>query len=255
MNRFRAILFPVGMGVLLLFLLPGAAIALAGIDDTPTGQTAPTDEYVTQREKMLRDQIEKRGIKNPRVLAAMRTIKRHLFVPEKLRHLAYADRPLPIGHGQTISQPYIVAFMTEVLALKPGDRVLEIGTGSGYQAAILGEICAAVYSIEIIKPLGVDAGKLLAELGYENVFVKIGDGYQGWAGLAPFDAIMVTCSPSHIPQPLQDQLAEGGRMIIPVGERHVQHLYLLEKKDGEIIQQSVLPVLFVPMIDGEGQVY
>ncbi len=204
---------------------------------------------------MIRDQIEKRGIKNPRVLDAMRTVRRHLFVPEKLGHLAYADRPLPIGHGQTISQPYIVAFMSEALSLKPGDRVLEIGTGSGYQAAILGELCEAVYTIEIIEPLGAGARNLLAELGYENVFVKIGDGYQGWIEHAPFDAIMVTCSPSHIPQPLQDQLAEGGRMIIPVGERHVQHLYLLGKKDGKIIRQSVLPVLFVPMIDEKGQVY
>jgi protein-L-isoaspartate(D-aspartate) O-methyltransferase len=254
-NRFNAILFSVGICVWLFFLLPVAAIERTGSGEMPAGQTAPSDEFATQREKMIRDQIEKRGIKNPRVLDAMRTVQRHLFVPEKLKPFAYADRPLPIGHGQTISQPYIVAFMTETLDLKSHDRVLEIGTGSGYQAAILGEICDAVYSIEIIEPLGTGARALLSELGYDNVFVKIGDGYQGWAEHAPFDAIMVTCSPSHIPQPLQDQLAEGGRMIIPVGEKHVQHLYLLEKKDGKIIRKSVLSVLFVPMTDGEGQIY
>lgn len=255
MNRFLAILFPVGMGMLLLFFLPFAAIAMAGTGDPPAGQTALSDKYAAQMKTMIREQIEKRGIKNPRVLDAMRTVKRHLFVPEKLQSFAYADRPLPIGHGQTISQPYIVAFMTEALDLKPGNRVLEIGTGSGYQAAILGEICEAVYTIEIIEPLGAGARNLLAELGYENVFVKIGDGYRGWAEHAPFDAIMVTCSPSHIPRPLQDQLAEGGRMIIPVGERQAQHLYLLEKKDGKIVRKTVLPVLFVPMTNGEGQGY
>lgn len=253
MKRFYAILFVFGINM--LFWFSDSAVAMTGPVEIPPATTRPSDEYAVQRENMIRDQIEKRGIKNPRVLDAMRIVKRHLFVPEKLKPLAYADRPLPIGHGQTISQPYIVAFMTEALDLKPHERVLEIGTGSGYQAAILGEICDAVYTIEIIEPLGADARALLSELGYDNVFVKIGDGYQGWDEHAPFDAIMVTCSPSHIPKPLQDQLAEGGRMIIPVGERHVQHLYLLKKKDGKIIRQSVLPVLFVPMTDGDGGVY
>lgn len=255
MTRFNAILLSAGICVLIFFPLPVAAMELAIFGVILSGQTAPSDEFATQREKMIRDQIEKRGIKDPRVLEAMRTVKRHLFVPEKLKPFAYADRPLPIGHGQTISQPYIVAFMTETLDLKPDDRVLEIGTGSGYQAAILGEICDAVYTVEIIEPLGADARGLLSELAYDNVFVKIGDGYQGWPEQSPFDAIMVTCSPSHIPQPLQDQLAEGGRMIIPVGERHAQHLYLLKKKDGKIIRQSILPVLFVPMTDEGGGVY
>jgi protein-L-isoaspartate(D-aspartate) O-methyltransferase len=243
---------------LLVFGIPVAADAFGRIlaeQNAERGQTNPSDEFAAQRENMVRDQIEKRGIRDPRVLDAMRTVKRHLFVPEELQAFAYADRPLPIGHGQTISQPYIVAFMTEALNLKADDRVLEIGTGSGYQAAVLGEICRGVYTIEIIEPLGVTARDLLAELGYDNVFVTIGDGYQGWPEHAPFDAIMVTCSPSQIPQPLQDQLAEGGRMIIPVGERHAQQLYLLEKKKGRIIQKSILPVLFVPMLDGEGRTY
>jgi protein-L-isoaspartate(D-aspartate) O-methyltransferase len=244
--------------ILLIFGLLVAADAFGRIlaeQNAERGQTNPSDEFTAQRENMVRDQIEKRGIRDPRVLDAMHTVKRHLFVPEKLRSLAYADRPLPIGHGQTISQPYIVAFMTEALNLNADDRVLEIGTGSGYQAAVLGEICRGVYTIEIIEPLGADARDLLAELGYDNVFVTIGDGYQGWPEHAPFDAIMVTCSPGQIPQPLQDQLAEGGRMIIPVGERHAQQLYLLEKKEGRIIQKSILPVLFVPMIDKEGRTY
>ena len=173
---------------------------------------------------------------------------RHEFVPEKIRSEAYEDHPLPIGHGQTISQPYIVAFMTEKLAPKPTDRLLEIGTGSGYQAAILAELVKEVYTIEIVEPLAERAKADLARLNYTNVFVKAGDGYQGWPKKAPFDAIIVTCAPEQIPQPLIDQLKEGGRMIIPVGPTDgVQELWLLEKKSGKVEQKAVLQVRFVPM--------
>jgi protein-L-isoaspartate(D-aspartate) O-methyltransferase len=211
--------------------------------------------YNQQREAMVRDQIESRGVKSQMVLDAVRKVKRHLFVPEPHRHLSYTDQPLPIGEGQTISQPYIVAFMTEALDPKKTDKVLEIGAGSGYQAAILAELCDVVYTVEIIEPLGKKAQAVLKSLGYANVQVKIGDGYQGWLEHAPYDAIIVTCSPSHIPQPLKDQLAEGGRMIIPVGEFPDQELILLRKKDGILTQQVVLPVLFVPMINKEGKGY
>jgi len=209
----------------------------------------------SQRLKMIHEQIEKRGIKNPQVLNAFRKVKRHLFVPESYRSMAYADRPLPIGKGQTISQPYIVAYMTEALDLKHTDRVLEVGTGSGYQAAILAEICDMVYSIEIIESLGNTAKKLLKKLGYANVFIKIGDGYQGWKAYAPFDAIIVTCAPTQIPGPLEDQLSEGGRMIIPVGEQYVQELILMEKKNGQLRKKKVLPVMFVPMVNEYGKIY
>ncbi len=158
-----------------------------------------------------------RGVTDARVLAAMRKVPRDAFVPEAVRDLSYTDQPLPIGYDQTISQPYIVALMTEKLRVKPTDRVLEIGTGSGYQAAILGELAAEVYTIEIVKPLGKRAAATLQRLGYKNVHVKIGDGYQGWPEHAPFDAIIVTCAPDHVPRPLIEQTKEGGRIIIPVG--------------------------------------
>ncbi len=209
----------------------------------------------SQRLKMIQEQIEKRGIKSKQVLDAFRKVPRHLFVPEKYRSMAYADRALPIGKGQTISQPYIVAFMTEALDLKSSDKVLEVGTGSGYQAAILAEICDTVYSIEIIDSLGRNAGKLLKKIGYSNVKLKIGDGYQGWKEHAPFDAIIVTCAPTLIPVPLKNQLAEGGRMIIPVGELYVQELILMEKKNGRLREINVLPVMFVPMVDEQGKTY
>jgi protein-L-isoaspartate(D-aspartate) O-methyltransferase len=211
--------------------------------------------YSELRQRMVRSQIEFRGIKSPAVLSAMRKVERHRFVPKELVSLAYDDSPLPIGEGQTISQPYIVAFMTEALELKPADRVLEIGTGSGYQAAVLGELCAQVYTMEIFESLANRSGKLLRELGYSNVHVRHGDGYQGWPEEAPFDAVIVTCSPTAIPQPLQDQLKEGGRMIIPVGERPGQELVLVTKKGGKIRQERVLSVLFVPMIDKDGKKY
>lgn len=195
------------------------------------------------------------GIKSVRVLDAMRKVERHRFVPKNVEAYAYDDHALPIGQGQTISQPYIVAFMTEALELKPTDRVLEIGTGSGYQAAILSLLCGEVFTIELIPSLGLHADSLLRSLNYKNVSVRVGDGYAGWREAAPFDAIIVTCSPSHIPQPLQDQLKEGGRMIIPVGDKRVQELVLLTKQNGKIRRQNRLPVLFVPMNDSTGRRY
>lgn len=207
------------------------------------------NDFSRKREDMVRYQIEARGIRDPRVLNAMRKVERHLFVPADQAALAYGDHPLPIGAGQTISQPYIVAFMTEALGLKERDRVLEIGTGSGYQAAILAEICDSVYTVEIIPELGKRAKALLTVLGYRNIRVKIGDGYQGWKEFAPYQAIMATCSPTHVPQPLIDQLAEGGTMIIPVGPAHNQELVVLVKRKGKLVQKNVLPVRFVPMVD------
>jgi len=201
---------------------------------------------------MVREQILARGVKDQRVLDAMRKVPRHLFVPQNVRTYAYNDYPLPIGYGQTISQPYIVAFMTEALHLKPNDRVLEIGTGSGYQAAVLAELGGEVYTIEIIEPLGKRARRTLDRLGYRNVQVKIGDGYKGWPEKAPFDAIMVTCAPEKVPEPLVDQLREGGRMIIPVGRAGaVQKLVSIVKKRGELETKEVMYVRFVPMLRGD----
>jgi len=207
------------------------------------------------RENMVTNQLAKRGIKSRAVLEVMRTVERHRFVPVSLINEAYNDNPLPIGYGQTISQPYIVAFMTEALDVQPTDKVLEIGTGSGYQAAILSKLCKEVYTIEIVPQLGKQADSLLRTMNYSNVSVRVGDGYVGWAEAAPFDAIIVTCSPDHVPKPLQDQLKEGGRMIIPVGDRNVQELVLLTKRKGKLVTQNKLPVLFVPMVDKKGKPY
>ena len=182
----------------------------------------------------------------------MGRVPRHEFVPERLRGEAYQDHPLPIGHGQTISQPYIVAFMTQELDPKPTDRVLEIGTGSGYQAAVLAEMVSEVYTIEIVAELAQRATADLKRLGYTNVHVRAGDGYKGWAEAAPFDAIIVTCAPERVPEPLAAQLKEGGRMIIPVGAGWGQDLVLLRKRGGKIERSTVLPVRFVPMT-GEAQ--
>jgi protein-L-isoaspartate(D-aspartate) O-methyltransferase len=206
-----------------------------------------SERYGALRESMVEQQIAARGIRDSRVLAAMRRVPRHEFVPPDLQPAAYEDRPLPIGEGQTISQPYIVALMTEVLELSPDDRVLEIGTGSGYQAAVLAELTDQVYTIEILASLGERAGETLRRLGYDQVKVKIGDGYLGWEEHAPYDAIIVTCAPEQIPQPLVEQLAEGGRMVIPVGSRHAQELVLVVKEEGQIRQREIIPVLFVPM--------
>ncbi|MEA3368822.1 MAG: protein-L-isoaspartate(D-aspartate) O-methyltransferase [Candidatus Ratteibacteria bacterium] len=207
-------------------------------------------DFNNRREEMVSSQIEARGIKNRALLKAMRRVKRHLFVPPQYRHLAYMDKPLPIGESQTISQPYIVALMTDLLRLKGDERVLEIGTGSGYQAAILAELTKEVYSIEIVEPLAKRAEKLLKELGYENIKVKCGDGYLGWEEYAPFEAIIITCAPPDIPQPLIEQLAEGGRMVVPLGV-HWQELKLVEKLNGRIKTKSIIPVRFVPMT-GQG---
>jgi protein-L-isoaspartate(D-aspartate) O-methyltransferase len=190
------------------------------------------------------------------VLKAFRKVPRHQFVPSDYVKWAYADQPLPIGEGQTISQPYIVAYMTEILDLKPGEKVLEVGTGSGYQAAVLAETGADVYSVEIVHVLAERAKETLSKLGYGKIHLKSGDGYQGWPEYAPFDAILVTCSPTRIPEPLKEQLAEGGRMIIPVGHKNfVQYLYFLEKREGKIREKNVLPVRFVPMVDSNGKTY
>ena len=195
---------------------------------------------------MVRNQIMARGVEDPRTIAAMDKVPRHEFVPEQQRARAYNDHPLPIGLGQTISQPYIVAYMTQALELKKTDRVLEIGTGSGYHAAVLAEIAEEVYSIEIVCELLERARKDFDRLGYENIVTKCGDGYQGWSEHAPFDAIIVTAAPDHIPQPLVDQLAMGGRMVIPVGDRY-QELIRLRKTPEGIKQERLLPVRFVPM--------
>lgn len=212
------------------------------------------DNFASQREKMVVEQLQSRGLNNKNVLRAMKNVHRHKFVPQHLRHLAYGDHPLPIGEGQTISQPYIVALMTEVINPDKNMKVLEIGTGSGYQAAVLAELCGSVYTIEILETLGVQAGKILSEL-YKNVQVRTGDGYQGWPEVAPFDAILVTCAPTKVPQPLTDQLKEGGKMVIPVGEAGVQELVVLTKKDGKLFKQAIIPVRFVPMVDSKGKTY
>ena len=223
-------------------LFAGALPLLAACSQPEDGTGSVADE----RDAMVERQLVLRGI-GPEVARAMREVPRHEFIPENLRTFAYEDRPLPIGHGQTISQPYIVAFMTEKLRIKPGDKVLEIGTGSGYQAAVLAEMGAEVYSIEIVEPLAETAETALAEAGYENVKTRTGDGYRGWPEAAPFDKIIVTASPDRVPEPLVEQLAEGGRMAIPVDEGENQQLYLMEKKDGKMLRQEVLPVRFVPM--------
>lgn len=209
-------------------------------------------ERVGEREQMVRTGIENyhyQPVKDPRVLQAMRQVPRHLFVPAEYRDLAYRNSPLLIGYEQTISQPFIVAHMSELLELKPDHRVLEIGTGSGYQAAVLGELCKHVYSMEIVSPLGRRAAKLLKELGYDQVRVRIGNGYEGWPEEAPFDRIIVTCAPEDIPQALLDQLAPGGRMVIPVGKQFGTQ-YMLEvtkDKKGRISRKDHYPVRFVPM--------
>ena len=196
---------------------------------------------------MVTRQLRSRGISDQRVLGAMASVPREKFVPKELRSSAYDDRPLPIGYGQTISQPYIVGLMTEQLQPKKDQRVLEIGTGSGYQAAILSKLVSEVYTIEIVKPLAERAEGVLRELGYNNVQVNAGDGYKGWPEHAPFDSIIVTAAPDHVPQPLVEQLKEGGRMVIPVGKSGAQKLYLLEKKNGQVQQTAVVPVKFVPL--------
>ena len=229
-----------------------AAAGLCGCRAAP--QPSPDDAVrqppdVRLRQIMVHRQIRGRGVEDERVLAAMEAVPRAEFVPTEQRPHAYEDRPLPIGEDQTISQPYIVALMTELLEVREGDRVLEIGTGSGYQAAVLAELTPHVYTIEIIPTLAERAEETLRRLGYDSVEVKAGDGYLGWPEHAPFDGIIVTCAPQEVPQPLKDQLKEGGRMVIPVGPQWThQTLYLLTKKGESLQQKDVIPVRFVPMV-------
>ena len=213
----------------------------------PDKELRESSKTIGERANMVESQIHIRGVKDQATLEAMNKVKRHLFVPKHLVRYAYEDRPLPIGYGQTISQPYIVGYMTEKLQLKPEHRVLEIGTGSGYQAAVLSKIVKDVYTVEIIPELGNSAKKLFKKNGYSNVSVKISDGYYGWEEHAPYDAIIVTAAAGYIPEPLIKQLKDGGKMIIPVGDPFfTQYLMLLEKKDSEITTKRLLPVRFVP---------
>ena len=205
------------------------------------------DPYVAARQRLVRERIASAGVKDPRVLDAIRNTLRHEFVPHSQHARAYLDMALPIGQSQTISSPFIVASMTEALSPLPTDKVLEIGTGSGYQAAVLSPLVDHVYSIEIVIELGKRAAETLTRLGYDNVSTRIGDGFLGWPEAAPFDKIIVTCSPESVPQPLVDQLREGGQMIIPVGERYQQTLYRLTKKNGMLVREPLRPTLFVPM--------
>jgi protein-L-isoaspartate(D-aspartate) O-methyltransferase len=222
----------------LLLLAGGAFLALAA--------AAPTDPFAAVRRAMVRSQIEERGVSAASVLSAMTEVPRHLFVPESYREQAYDDSPLPIGAGQTISLPYIVALMTSLLELKPKDRVLEIGTGSGYQSAVLARLARDVYSMEILAPLAQQAQRNLAEAGCHNVHLRVGDGYKGWPEEAPFDAVIVTAAPEHVPQPLVDQLKVGGKMVIPVG-KYFQNLEVLTKTADGVERKTIIPVRFVPM--------
>ena len=243
-----------------VWLLLGILVLGAGGDMTAEAQ----DTYARERARMVEHiatlmretRIETgRAALSDRVTAAMSTVPRHEFVPAWERSSAYADRPLPIGHGQTISQPFIVALMTDLADVKPGDAVLEVGTGCGYQAAVLAELAKTVYTIEIVEPLGREAAERLKRLRYDNVTTRIGDGYQGWPEHAPFDAIIVTAAPREVPQPLIDQLRPGGRLVVPVGGQILgQTLLVLEKQsDGKISRREVLAVRFVPLVDESGK--
>jgi protein-L-isoaspartate(D-aspartate) O-methyltransferase len=214
---------------------------------TKAETAAEVERSAQLRNRMVDQHLVERGIKNKRVLDAFRTVPRHKFLPGKTRRQAYDDESIPIGEGQTITPPYDVAFMTEVLDPKPTDVVYEVGTGSGYQSAILSGLVKEVYSVEIHKPLSERATKVHKEVGYKNIHTRVGDGYEGWPEAAPFDAIIVTCAPTKIPQPLVDQLKEGGRMVIPLGDRVTQSVWLVIKKDGKLVKRELKPTLFVPM--------
>jgi protein-L-isoaspartate(D-aspartate) O-methyltransferase len=242
--------------ILIVFSVTGAALSQA--EDTGSLpqrwiMEKSGGQFATSAGAMVERQLRPRGIDDPRTLRAMAKVPREKFVPKALVKNAYDDRPLPIGYGQTISQPFIVAFMTQQLQPKPTDRVLEIGTGSGYQAAVLAELVAEVYTIEIVRPLAQQAETLLRELGYKNVHIKAGDGYKGWPEHAPFDAIIVTAAPDHVPQPLVEQLKEGGRMIIPVGKSFAQRLHTFEKRGNQLKETAVIPVKFVPLTRDPGE--
>jgi len=231
-------------------LLAPAAIALAmvawALVDAPAQEPAP-DPTAAARRKLVQQHMVERGIKDPRVLEAFRTVPRHKFLPPENRRLAYDDESIPIGEGQTSTPPFDMAFMTEALEPKPTDKVYEVGTGSGYQASILGQLVKDVYSVEIHRPLGERAAQVIRELGYTNVHTRVGDGYEGWPEAAPFDAIIVTCAPTKVPSPLVAQLKEGGRLVIPIGGRFDQVVHLMIKKDGQLIDRQLRPTLFVPM--------
>jgi protein-L-isoaspartate(D-aspartate) O-methyltransferase len=227
-------------------LLTVACSVLAACHDSSHGQKRSPDRFSELRLEMVATQFSRRDITDPTVLRVMGEVPRHLFVPDRWREFAYADHPLPIGEEQTISQPYIVAYMTQALQLKPGDRVLEIGTGSGYQAAVLAELVEEVYTIEIVSVLAARSKALIEELGYANVRVRDGDGYRGWPEAAPFSAVIVTAAPDHVPKPLVEQLAMGGRMVLPLGDEF-QKLVRLTKSAGGVRADTLLPVRFVPM--------
>jgi protein-L-isoaspartate(D-aspartate) O-methyltransferase len=225
----------------LSLLIAVATVALAADDPAP-------DTHAAARNRMVQRHLVERGIKDKRVLDAFRTVPRHLFIPPASRRFAYDDESLEIGEGQTITPVYDVAFMTEALNPKPTDRVYEVGTGSGYQASILGQLVKDVYSVEIHEPLGKRAAGVIKDLGYKNIHTRVGDGYAGWPDAAPFDAVIVTCAPTKVPPPLVEQLKEGGRMVIPLGDRYNQAVYLMVKEDGKLVQMAKLrPTLFVPM--------
>ena len=232
----------------LILCLPAFAAEITPNSSKIQGQNSNSGmgQFESERRQMVEYQIRDRGIKDERVLAAMSQVPRHQFVDSPWKDFAYSDRPLPIGHQQTISQPYIVAYMSETAEISTDAKVLEIGTGCGYQAAILGELAKQVYSIEIIPELAERARQTLAQLGYENIEVKTGDGYQGWAEHAPYDAIIVTAAPDKIPQPLIDQLATNGKLVIPVGTWY-QDIIVLTKTEDRIIKEKTIPVRFVPM--------
>lgn len=218
------------------------------VKETPLSSSTENPGYVNARNNMVERQIIARGISDPLVLEAMRTVPRHKFVPDEYLAQAYADHPLPIGYGQTISQPYIVALMTEVLQLKPGEKVLEIGTGSGYQAAVLAQMGMDVYTVEIIPQLAEEARIRFSELGYHNIHTVTADGYFGWLEYAPYDAIIVTAAPDHLPPPLAEQLVTGGRMVIPIGPiGAVQTLWLFTKNESGLMAENLGPVRFVPL--------
>ncbi len=258
----RTLLFLLaGIAVLIIAALVGGFLSMKEEESPPdtatststqerpqTVMSATPDQYATARENMVKDQIASRDVEDEAVLAAMRAVPRHAFVLDRYLDQAYRDHPLPIGYGQTISQPYIVALMTEVLEVEAGDRVLEVGTGSGYQAAVLAELDTDVYTVEIIPELATQAEERLDELGYSQVQVRSADGYFGWEEHAPFDAIIVTAAPDHLPHPLTEQLKEGGRLVIPIGPiGAVQTLWVFEKVDGELESSSLGPVRFVPL--------